>query len=369
MIKYFSVENYKGFKNKIELDLSNIHDYKFHTEAIKNGLSNKVLLFGRNGSGKSNLGKAIMDITRHLTTNMKAIERGVFKNLARLNDYAFFKYVFKFDNDEVTYSYTKDELTYLIDEELLINGKSVLKCNYLDRNFFVDIDGSNELDLSKYDFSISLAFFVYSRKAYITGGLFEKFYDFVNRMLSFRSLKENEFEGFAPGGKGFGDILIDHGKEESLRGLEEFLAKEGIEYKLDVIRDPISNTNVLSVKYKKGWIPLHQIWSTGTSSLVLFYCWLLDLKKTSFLFLDEFDAFYHYELSEDVFKKVAEESSCQCIITTHNCSLMSNKLTRPDCCFIISNNETVKNLTECTDREIREGHNLENLYKNGAFCE
>ena len=48
---------------------------------------------------------------------------------------------------------------------------------------------------------------------------------------------------------------------------------------------------------------------------------------------------------------------------------MSNNLTRPDCCFIISDNKTVKNLTECTDREIREGHNLENLYKNGAFCE
>ena len=369
MIKYFSVENYKGFKGKIELDLSNIHDYRFHPEAIKNGLSNKALIFGKNGSGKSNLGKAIMDVSRHLTSNLTTIDLGIFKNLNLLNEATKFDYIFKFDEDEVEYKYSKDNPRALLREELYINNKKVLEADFLERTTFLDLEGAEDLDTAKYDFSISFVLYIYSRSAFKKESAFEKFYDFVNRMLFFRSLKENEFEGFQSRGKSFADILIEHGKEESLKGLEEFLAKEGLHYKLDITKDIQTNMNVISVKYNRGWVPLHSIWSTGTSSLVLFYCWLLDLKKTSFLFLDEFDAFYHYELSEDVFKLVAEDSSYQCFITTHNCALMSNKLTRPDCCFIISDNKTVKNLTECTDREIREGHNLENLYKNGAFCE
>lgn len=369
MIRYFAVENYKGFEKRVELDLSKIHDYKFHPEAIKNGISNKALLFGKNGSGKSNLGKAIMDVSRHLTSNLTNTDFGVFKNLNHLDSLTKFDYVFKFDNDEVEYRYSKDNPRMLVYEELLVNGEMVLSCDYLERKTFLSLEGSEGLDQDKYDFSISFVLYVYSRSGFVKGGPFEKFYDFVNRMLSFRSLKENEFEGFQARGKSFADILIEHGKEESLKGLEDFLAKEGIKYKLDITRDIQTNMNVISVKYNRGWVPLSAIWSTGTSSLVLFYCWLLDLKKTSFLFLDEYDAFYHYELSEDIFRLVAEELSYQCIITTHNCALMSNKLTRPDCCFIIRDNEVVKNLTECTDREIREGHNLENLYKNGAFCE
>ena len=369
MIKYFSVENYKGFKDKIEFDLSRIHDYQFHQEIIKNGLSNKVLLFGKNGTGKSNLGKAIMDISRHLTNNLTQPDRGVYKNLYKLNDYANFDYVFKFENDEVEYKYSKDSPNTLVYEELFVNGKKVIECNFLEKKIYLQLEGSEQLDIDRFNYSISFILYVYARSGFIKGSPFDKFFDFVNRMLSFRSLKENEYEGFLPQSKTFGDVLIEHGKEQSIKNLEELLAKEGINYKLDVKKDIQTNTNLIYVKYPGGWVPLNLIWSTGTSSLVLFYCWLLDLDKTSFLFLDEFDAFYHYELSEDVLKKVMENNNYQCIVTTHNCSLMSNKLTRPDCCYIIYDNKAVKNLTDCTEREIREGHNLENLYKNGAFCE
>ena len=369
MIKYFSVENYKGFEKKIELDLSKIHDYKFHSEAIKNGLNNKTLLFGKNGSGKSNLGKAIMDISRHLTSNLKNTETGIFKNLNRLNSNVYFDYIFKFGNDEVEYKYIKDNPMILVYEELFINGKQVLMCDFQKKNNLLNLEGAEDLDTDRFDYSISFVLYVYSRSGFIKNGPFDKFFDFVNRMLFFRSLKENEFEGFQSRGKNFADILIEHGEKESLKGLEDFLKKEGITYKLGIVRDVPTNMNIITVKYGSTMVPLHSIWSTGTSSLVLFYCWLLDLKKTSFLYLDEFDAFYHYELSEHIFRQVAEDPSYQCIITTHNCALMSNKLTRPDCCFIIRDNEVVKNLTECTDREMREGHNLENLYKNGAFCE
>ena len=58
----------------------------------------------------------------------------------------------------------------------------------------------------------------------------------------------------------------------------------------------------------------------------------------------------------------------QVILTSHNTYLMQNKLTRPDCCYIMSDNK-ITNLCNATDKEIREAHNLEKMYVNGVFNE
>jgi len=47
---------------------------------------------------------------------------------------------------------------------------------------------------------------------------------------------------------------------------------------------------------------------------------------------------------------------------------MQNKLTRPDCCYIMTPNK-ITNLCNSTSKEIREAHNLEKMYINGAFNE
>ena len=60
--------------------------------------------------------------------------------------------------------------------------------------------------------------------------------------------------------------------------------------------------------------------------------------------------------------------SFQTILTSHNTYLMQNRLTRPDCCYIMTN-ERITNLFDSTDKEIREAHNLEKMYRNGAFQE
>ena len=67
MLKKFKVNNFKNFKNDLVVDFSNKRDYDFNTQLIKNNLINKIIIYGYNNSGKSNLGFAIMDITTHLT--------------------------------------------------------------------------------------------------------------------------------------------------------------------------------------------------------------------------------------------------------------------------------------------------------------
>ena len=69
MLKKFCVQNFKNFKDKLVLDFSKVRDYEYNQHLIKNNLINKLLIYGPNNSGKSNLGAAIMDITTHLTDN------------------------------------------------------------------------------------------------------------------------------------------------------------------------------------------------------------------------------------------------------------------------------------------------------------
>lgn len=85
----------------------------------------------------------------------------------------------------------------------------------------------------------------------------------------------------------------------------------------------------------------------------------------SFLFIDEFDAFYHHDLSKMIVETL-KEIGVQFILTTHNTSILSNDLLRPDCYFLM-NKKKIKSLSNSTDKELREAHNIEKMYKAGAF--
>ena len=66
MLTNFAVTNYRGFRDKIEWNLSNPSNYSFNDFAIQNGVIKNGIIYGPNGSGKSNLGLAIFDIANHL---------------------------------------------------------------------------------------------------------------------------------------------------------------------------------------------------------------------------------------------------------------------------------------------------------------
>lgn len=84
------------------------------------------------------------------------------------------------------------------------------------------------------------------------------------------------------------------------------------------------------------------------------------MASTSFVFIDEFDAFYHFKLSYEVCKTLFA-LPCQAFTSSHNTYLMTNELLRPDYNFILQDNK-IKPLSECTDKELRLGHNIEKMF-------
>ena len=113
-------------------------------------------------------------------------------------------------------------------------------------------------------------------------------------------------------------------------------------------------------------VPFNLIESTGTRSLKLLFYWITDLKNASLVFIDEFDAFYHFKLAYAICKQLFSLDNCQVFMTSHNTYLMTNDLLRPDCNFILNDNK-IKPLNQCTEKELRFGHNIEKIYRAGAF--
>ena len=68
MLKKFVVTNFKNYKTRTEFDLGNPSNYEFNSNVVDaNGIT-KAMIYGINGSGKSNLGLAMFDIIYHLSS-------------------------------------------------------------------------------------------------------------------------------------------------------------------------------------------------------------------------------------------------------------------------------------------------------------
>ncbi len=149
-----------------------------------------------------------------------------------------------------------------------------------------------------------------------------------------------------------------------MKDFESFLREQGVDYDLVAL----NNGGVLDLycRFPNSTVPFSLIASTGTRSLALFYYWYIIMERASFVFIDEYDAFYHYELAQEVVRLICSLKKTQVYLSTHNTDLLSNDLLRPDAYFIISNN-IITSLEKKTDKELRKAHNLQKMYKAGSF--
>lgn len=366
MLKKFSVENFKGFKEKITLDIGSPNNYNFNSELIEKGCVTKGIIYGINSCGKSNLGLAIFDLITHLTEKEKLLRSyDFYLNMSGRKSFAEFEYTFVFDNHEVIYHYCKTDVNTLKMESLSIDGKEVIYYDFLSRDGFTLLEGSDTLNASiKNESPISRVKYV-NNNSILTdteeNQVFKKFINFVDHMLLFYSLDSRGYEGFMNGSESIAEGIVNSGK---VMDFENFLRENGIEYNLYDCE--VDGKKAIYCHFDNKDADFFKIASTGTRSLALFYYWYIRMEQASFVFIDEFDAFYHFELSESVQKRLGKISGVQIFTTTHNTDLMSNDLLRPDCYFLLKDNK-IKAISDLTEKELRQAHNLQKMYKAGAF--
>ena len=356
------------------MNLSQTKNYEFNNDCVQNGIARFVQCYGPNASGKSNLGIAILDIISHLTD--LHVNKSHYTNYLNADSNlsaATFKYVFQFDSATVTYEYSKNDLLTPIKESLSINNELVI---YLDRTTneapFSTLSGTESLLFDEIKTNkISIIKFIIRNSILVKNDIndvFLKFIDFVEHMLYFRSLQDTSFIGF----KSETDSIFNHIiKNDLLHDFENFLKKFNIQYKLVATEDPESEKKNISVKFKEKTKTFWEVASTGTRSLTLFYYWYSQIKtqnNPSFIFIDEFDAFYHFKIAEEITKMLISLAQHQFILTTHNTGQLSNEIARPDCNFIMDK-MNMNPLHLLCEKELRSAHNIEKIYRAGGFNE
>ena len=386
MLKKFVLKNYKNFKDEIVLDFGNTAGYKFNTECIHNGFISKAIIYGKNATGKTNFGRAILDIAGTLAKGAGRVnDDAVLCNADSNEDSVVFSYYFIFSNQEVNYEYVKRASGEMISEKLIIDDKLIFKCDHAkDRFSFEGLEyiGADTINKDIYINSrisydemvepseIRMPFmrWLFNNVAFDSRSTIRKMSNFINRMIFAENT--NGLTWIRP--RGILSNFAEHlNVTESLEEFEEFLNSMGITCRLEIKKLP-DNQYALYFSHKQ-LVPFFETASSGTLAVTYLYRRIFMnsigvLREPSFIFLDEFDAFYHYEMAERVvqyFKKNYPKT--QILFTTHNTNLMSNRLMRPDCLFILSTYGTLTPLCSATDRELREGHNLEKMYISGEF--
>ena len=371
MLKSFTVSNFKAFEKPVTIDFSATGNYTFNTEAVKDGIVKTAVMYGKNASGKSSLGLAIFDIVANLTDNfVNPRDYVIYQNALDPKSPVSFEYHFEFSNTEVIYKYKKTNVITIIQEELIIGKKSVISYDKTekDKGLFIDLKGAENLNTNLNALQFSALRLVKNNctlEENLENNVFLQLTTFVSKMLFFRSLQDRAFTGYKPAPSL--NIVEEIIKQNNFDSLKLFFKEAG--FSDELVHSNHTGREELYIKYGSIILPFEQACSTGMSSLLLVYYWLEDIAKEdkcpSFLCIDEFDAFYHFELAYFVVEKL-KTSNCQVLLTTHNTSLFTNDLLRPDCYYICSKDKIV-NAHNATLKELRFGHNLEKLYRGGTF--
>lgn len=375
MLAKFSVKNFKNFEKKFTIDLSQTKQYAFSETCVKDGIVKTGLIYGPNSIGKSNLGKAIFDIVQNLTDKERTPALySSYANAKHLELAIEFVYEFVFGSSRVRYEYTK--LTYedIIKEVFFIDGIEVVS-RYGD-TFHTDLEGSETLNSNKLNSKISVMRFIKANAVLAdnpTNNVVWSFFSFIDRMLMFSNLRQNYYQGFIVGNPLVDVEIIKKGK---LAELEAFLNSADVECSLKNLE--INGQQKMFFYFGDNhYIDFWENASTGTQSLVFFFYWYMQMQADpslapSFVYLDEFDAFYHEKTAAKVVELLRQTQS-QVILTTHDSSLLTNELLRPDCAFNMlpeyknSDSYVMGPLSSRTEKELRQALNIPKMFRAGAF--
>ncbi len=386
MLKRFSVSNYKNFQREIIVDFFDIAGYQYNTDCIiDNKCIGKMLIYGRNATGKTNLGSAISNIRFIFRPFVFPFKEWYFLNADSNDNIITFKYNFLFDDNEIEYEYCRSSQQNILFETLKIDEHTIFSID-LQKETFSNLDLSflniNQIVIEKYidalhneeinediqETNIPFLRWLISNVGLPIESPLLKLRRYVLQMTFLtapQAIQRNRLF--------FGEKFFEwlYQQNENLKDFEMFLNAMGIECKLLVKKLPDEQYE-LYFSHGEKVVPFRKTASSGTLALMDLYRAVIWRRKnminTSFLYLDEFDAFYHYEMAERViqyFKK--RMPTCQIVLTTHNTNLMSNEFMRPDCLFILSRQGILTSLMHATKRELREGHNLEKMYISGEF--
>ena len=367
MLHYFTATGFRCFDEMLFLDFSAVDRQDFSEALVRNRLVKTGIVLANSGAGKTALGMAIFDLTRHLTANHVIGSHDPDMSFGSESGMMEFNYQFRFDEQDLTYAYARSASGDLVYERIIINGGLYAE---VDRRFgggaTILADGAEHL---KRDFSsstISIASYIHKNSLLEknpANECFKKFISFAENMLYFSATHVNSYIGFTKGRIDLGAAILKNGW---LDELVSFLGECGLSYRLTAEKSV--GQAFIGQRIGNRTMNLLRNTSLGVRKLITFFFWMKIAeakgKEASFIFIDDMDGLHHLA-SGPTFQR-ALESTAQVLITTTSTSMLTQRDVRPDCCFSLSNG-SISSFLNRTEKHLRPAHNLERLYRAGAF--
>lgn len=360
MLTRFEVEGFRNFTYRYVLDLADVRDYRFNASAIDNGVVSCGIIYGKNAVGKTNFSNALIDISNNVGKKTFYSNEANYLSASEDVKSASFVYAFRFGDDEIEYRYKKTGITEYLRESVTINGELAFDYDHIAASLIDGNLASVGADRLNWEFKspgISVLAYVCNNIPFDEASPLFRLFTFARSIDSIGDALMNDREFVSRiAGK-----VIEMGL---VSDLQAFLNEFGIDERLSARETP-SGDKILYFE-KSRLIPFSENCSSGTVALLRLFNYFHITKAPSLLFVDEFDAFYHHDLAEKVVSYFKGQTGRQVLCASHNTDLFSNKILRPDCLFILSDHG-ITSAANATKRELREGHNLEKLYKAGEF--
>ncbi|WP_195920923.1 AAA family ATPase [Catenibacterium mitsuokai] len=418
MFEYVKLKNYKSFGD-VEFNLLD-----------KNSVPKKlILIYGKNGVGKSNLASSFFMLSETLRTmDVRDIMQSILSDPDHLNDEDFSRYLkMRYKDTETLIQENKmvgSEDPMYLEFGFKLNGKKgryILETNdiqiiherleytllrnkgaYFDitsdkatisPKIFLDNTAHQEIKkaCSKYWGKHSLLAILMHESddkadMYIKEQISDNFnavLEFFSRIsckVKFGSRQERGIIGLPPeifGNYDKGSIRLD---EEDLLNKTEIMLNHFFKK---------AYSNISNVYYKKSYKEnrIHyrlmlrkyiagkerdldfSLESTGTQSLLQLLPFMLVVVKGSVAVIDEFDTALHDILVESLVSSLNKDATGQLILTTHNTLLMESDIPK-ESIYIIDENEDGNKEIECIthyDSKIHKNTNLRNQYIHGNY--
>ena len=131
MLKTFKVRNYKNFKGELVLNFGEVGGYKFSQDCITDNVISKMIIYGKNATGKTNLGEALLDITTNFRDMIfwGNIDYS-YVNADTTDKEVDFFYEFVLGGKRLIYEYSKYAQDIMKEEKLFIEEECVFEVNF-----------------------------------------------------------------------------------------------------------------------------------------------------------------------------------------------------------------------------------------------
>jgi hypothetical protein len=225
---------------------------------------------------------------------------------------AEFSYTFKLGDSVLKYRYGKSGYETLVYESVSINGREVIEYDRRkDRPLTIDLPGTETLNKDINQIEISVLKYIKSNAVLsksLESSTLKKFFGFIDSMLMFWQLDNRGYQGYDVVSGDIFKILIENNHFDDFK---QFLEQAGLDS--NIIFKKTKGEYSVFFKYGDKEIDYWDSASTGMKSATVFYLWFQFIKygknPPSLVFVDEFDAFYHffllYYFGEALYRKAA----------------------------------------------------------------